>query len=119
MVNQVTDLLASKLLRADCKCSKSNIIQHAVAPHNTVATFSCFLVDFASFFVSDPVNFDKFNLSLVYLKCVQNASPVHLLVGLGPRICNLVNFVFEILHLPSDDHFTMMYVRILVRMIVF
>ena len=55
MVNQVTHLLVSNLLRVDFWCSKSNTIQHAVAVYYTVGSmFRCLLVDFASLF-SGPV----------------------------------------------------------------
>ena len=56
-----------------------------------------------------------FTLSLVHLECVHYTSPVHCKVGLRFVV---VHLRFRILQLSNDDHLTMMYIRVLVRMIV-
>ena len=55
-VNHVTHLLVSKLLRVDCQCSKSNLLQHAVL-RILFVSWSTLLV------LSGPVNFEMFTLS--------------------------------------------------------
>ena len=66
---------------------------------HSVVSWSTLLV------LSGPVNFEMFTLSLVHLKCVHDTSPVHFMGRTSSKF----------LHLPHDDHLTMMYVRFLVR----